>query len=141
MRRIYLVLVGVTAVICGLAIYVLLARPVLVLPTITVPVSENNAIRAYQRQLGINELNVIIRTDGKLTIAADGHPLAGLSYTLVSLNNTSDRAQQMFLPPVARTALRLFPFLFPQLASNIYLAARCMYDVLPVEITIRIVGG
>ena len=141
MRRIHYVLIGVTVVICILALYVLLARPVLVLPTVTVPVSENNTIGAYQRQLGINELNVIIRTDGKLTITADGQQLASLSYTLVSLNNTSDRAQQIFLPPVARTAIRLFPFVFPQLASTMNLTGQWIYYLLPVEMTIRIVRG
>lgn len=141
MRRIHYVLIGVTVVICILALYVLLARPVLVLPTVTVPVSENNTIGAYQRQLGINELNVIIRTDGKLTVTADGQQLAGLSYTLVSLSNISDRGQQMLLPPAARTAIRLFPFLFPQLVSSINLTGQWMYYLLPVEMTIRIVRG
>ena len=141
MRRKHLVLIGVTAVICGLAIYVHLARPVFVLPTITVPLSENNVIGAYQRQLRINELTIIIRTEGKLTITADGQQLARLSYTLVSLNNTSDLAQKMLLPPAARTAIRLFPFLYPRLVWNVYLTGLCLYYVLPVEITIRFVQG
>lgn len=141
MRRTHLVFIGAIVVICSLAIYVLLARPVLVLPTITVPVSESNAIGTYQRRLGINELNVILRTDGKLTITADGQPLARLSYTLASLNTTSGLAQQMLLPPTARTAMRVFPFLFRELTLNLYYTSLLMYYVLPVEMNIRIVRG
>lgn len=142
MRRIHFVLIGVIVVICGLAIYVLLARPLIVLPTMTIPLSENNVIGAYQRQLGINELNVILRTDGKLTITADGQPLARLSYTLDSLSETSDLAQQMLLPPAARVAtrLRLFP-IFTGLARNVYLNELYLYYVLPVELNIRFVRG
>ena len=141
MRRIYLVLIGVTLVLCGLAIYVFLARPVLVLPTVTVPVSENNTMGAYQRQLKINELNVILRTDGKLAINADGQQLARLSYTPVSLNNTKVLALQTLLPQGAIIALRPLQFLFPALTSNVYLTGLCLYYVLPVEITIRFVRG
>ena len=141
MRRIHLELIGITAVICVVVIYVFLAKPVLVLPTITIPLSENNVIGAYQRQLRINELNIIVRTNGKLSITADNQQLANLSYTLDSLNNSSDLAQQMFLPSLTRTTIRLFPFLFPQEAWKMYLSGLYLYYVLPVEINIRIVRG
>jgi hypothetical protein len=104
-------------------------------------VSETNTIGAYQRQLKINELKVILRTDGKLAINADGQQLAHLSYTPVSLNNASVLAQQTLLPQGVRIALRLFQFVFPGLTSNVYLAGLCLYYVLPVEITLRFVRG
>lgn len=138
MRRLYLILIGIIALIFVLAIYVLLARPVLVLPPITIPVSGSNAIGAYQQQLGINELNATIRTDGNLVVTADGQPLARFSYTLASLNNSSDLAQQMLLPPSVRTTVRILSYLFPQVASNVYLTGLCVYYFLPVQVTIRI---
>ncbi len=141
MRRIHFILIGIAAVLCGLAIYVLWAKPVIVLPPLTVSLSENNAIGAYQRRLGINELNVNLRTDGRLTISGDGQPLARLTYTPDSLKNASDLAQRMLMPPVATTTIRLLSPIYPSLTLNVYLDQLILYYVLPVEINIRFIRG
>ncbi len=141
MRRIHLVIIGIIVVICVVALYVSIARPTLTLPTVTVALAEGSPVAAIQQQMNVKELNVVVRTDGKVMVNADGQQLAGLSYNLVSLNNTSNLAQQVAMPPSARIAIRIFPFLFPGLASNVYLTGLSAYYVLPVEITIRFVRG
>ncbi len=141
MRRSYLVLIGVIAVICVLVLYVLIAKPVVVLPAVTVPLSEGDSIGAVQRQMKINELNLVLRTNGKLAVNADGQQLASLSYTPVSLSNTSNLVQPFVLTDNIKTVLRTVPFLFPALASNASLTGLTLYYVLPVEITVRFVSG
>lgn len=142
MQRSYLVLIGVIAVICIFILYVFFAKPVLVLPAVTVPLSEGNSIGAFQRQLKINELNLVLRTNGKVAVNADGQQLASLSYTPVSLSNTSNLVQPFVLTDNnIKAVLRTVPFLFPALASNASLTGLTLYYVLPVEITVRFVSG
>ncbi len=141
MRRSYLVLIGVIAVICIFVLYLFIAKPVLVLPAVTVPLSEGDPIGAVQRQMKVNELNLVLRTNGKLAVNADGQQLASLSYTPVSLSNTSNLVQPFVLTDNIKTVLRTVPFLFPALASNASLTGLTLYYVLPVEITVRFVSG
>jgi hypothetical protein len=141
MRRKHLVLIGVIVAICVLAGYIWIARPVLVLPAVTVALPETSTISVYQRQLKISALNVILRTNGKLTLNADGQELAYVSYTLFSVKHTADLAQNALLSPTAKMAIRLFPVVFSQWAWNAFLTNQFVYYVLPVEVTVRFVRG
>jgi hypothetical protein len=134
-----LVLVGVIAVIIILAFYIWIARPVVVLPTVTVPLSPTYGIGLVQKQLHVNELSVRVRTDGKLILNGDGQELAHVSYDLVSLKNAADLAQKTSLGPDALTGLAVFLNVFPQVTWNLYFTSLSAFYGLPVEITIRFI--
>jgi hypothetical protein len=140
MRRIHLVLIGVAVVIVLLALFVITARPTLVLPTYTVSPASNPLV-AYQQKLNVNALDVVLRTDGKVVINADGAELAHVSYNLYSLGNGVDLAVKMLVPESTRKIIGIVPFIFPQSAWNAFLNTLLMYYVLPVEITVKFVRG
>lgn len=140
MRRIHLVLIGAAVVICLLALYIVTAHPVLVLPTYTVSPA-NNPLAAYQQKNNVNALDVVVRTDGKVVVNADGQKLLQVSYDPYSLGNGVDLATRMYLPESSRRILSFLPFVFPQSAWNAFLNSLFVYYVLPVEITVKFIRG
>jgi hypothetical protein len=139
MRRNHLVLIGLVALICGWIFFVWIARPSLVLPTVTIPLADNNSLGLFERQLKISALDVVVRTDGKISVRGDGQQLADLSYTFASLSHTADLAERTLLPRSVRTSLGVIPLVFPRLAWNALLSSFTMYYILPVETTVRFV--
>lgn len=141
MQRRYQVLIVIVAVILVVALYVWIAKPTLVLPTITVSLSQNDPLGQFQRQLKANELTVRVRTDGKVVINADGQPLANVSYDIPSLATATDLAFKTAMPPTAKTTMTVLQYIFPQLTWNLYISGLSMYYTLPVEITLRFIPG
>ncbi len=139
MQARHLVLIGAIAAIIVLALFVWIARPVLVLPTVTVPLSSSYGIGLVQRQLKVNELSLRVRTDGKLILNGDGQELGHVSYDLVSLKNAANLAQTTLLSSDVRTGVSVFLNLFPQVTWNFYFTSLSVYYGLPVEITIRFI--
>lgn len=141
MQRTQVVLIGIIVVILILALYVWIAKPTLVLPTVTVPVSEANSIGLIQRQLKIGELNLKMRTDGKILINADGHDLGYAAYTPVSLQNLATILTRVSLTPTQKMGVTVFSYIFQRLVWNVYLTGVSLYYALPVEITFRFIPG
>lgn len=147
MRRIYPVLVVVLVLLGGLILYLVLARPVVVLPPVTVALSENNALAAYERLLKVDEFDLTLRTDGRLSVAANGQRLACLSCNLDSLKNSADLAGRFLMPPLATLLAGgvllwvVFPLVLPHLVWGLVLAGLYVYYILPFELTLRLVRG
>jgi hypothetical protein len=141
MRRIQWVLIVIAAALILLVAYVLLAKPTLVLPTIVMVSPQNSAMYVYQKQLKITQLDVKLRTDGKVDLLGDGKDLATMVYNPVTLGNTIAIAKKVALPPAWSRALGYIPYLFPHLALNTFLTSQTIYFVLPIEMTVRFVQG
>ncbi len=139
MPRRYWVLIAIVAIFLILVLYVLIARPTLVLPTVTVAVPQSSPLNAYQRQANINELNLRLRSDGKAFIVGDGQELGQIQYTPRTLSNALNLAQRMSLTPDTIRNIRLFPLVFPGLASHLLTTGMTAYYVLPLEITVRFI--
>jgi hypothetical protein len=140
MRRISWVIIGIAVIGLAVAAYVLIAHPVIVLPTYVVP-QESSPILAYQQKLNINQLDVKIRTDGKVTLVADGKEVGYVSYNLGSLMNAIRLAEKTALPKNTVAGLGVVPLVFPELVSNLRFSSQTLYFVLPVEMTLRFVRG
>ncbi len=145
MRRIPSVVVILLLILGCLTLYLLIARPVIVLPPVTLSLSESNAVAGYEQLLGINQLDLTLTTNGRLAVAADGQTLAYLSYDPGSLKNVMDLAASAFLPPFAGTmilgAILVVIYFFPQLVYTLFLTALYTYYLIPIEITLRLVRG
>jgi len=139
MGRKLLIIIGLAVAIC--ACYVYIARPVLILPTVTVPMSDDSTVGAYQRQLNVSNLNVVLRTDGKFAVDADGQTLAQVKYHLGELVTIVDLAEKTALQDPARTAVRVYRLLFQDWAWNVLIGSLSVYYGLPVELTIRFTHG
>lgn len=137
MRRIQWVLLGIAALLVIVVLYILIAKPTLVLPTVTVRLPQDSVLQVYQRQLDINQLDLRVRTDGKMIVLADGRELGYLTYTPASLSNALQVAGKVALPESTARTVRLIPVVFPALTSNLLLTSMAGYYVLPMEITFR----
>lgn len=135
------VIIGLIVVLVVVLGFVWIAKPTLPLPTVTVPLAANDPMGAFQRQLKINELNVKIRTDGKVSAIADGKELAYTSYNPASLANAIDLAERHTLSPAMRTGVTVFQWIFQRLTWNVFLTGLSLYYGLPVEINIRFIPG
>jgi hypothetical protein len=124
-----------------LVAYVLIAKPTLVLPTMVMVSPQNSAMYTYQKQLDITQLDVKLRTDGKVDLIGDGKDLATIAYNPVTLGNTLDIAKKVALPPATVRAIGYLPILFPHLALDTFLTSQTIYFVLPIEMTVRFVQG
>src|SRR5690242_13495759 len=105
MRRISIVLIVVLVALVILVGYVYLAKPVVVLPTVTMNMPENSSLGALQRQLNINQLSFRARTDGKIMIIGDGKELGYVSYNLGSLSNAVQLGEKIGLSPTQQRAI------------------------------------
>jgi hypothetical protein len=141
MRRIHPVFIVLIIVFLILVLYVLFAKPTLVLPTVVIPAQPNSAITAYQQQLNINQLDVKIRTNGKMFLLADGRDLGYVSYDPVSLKNGIYLGERVALPPSSIRAISLVPIFFPHLVLNAVVTSQILYFTLPIEITVRFLRG
>ncbi len=147
MRRIHPVLVVVLVLLCGLILYLVIARPVIVVPPVTIALSDNNAIASYERLLKVDQLDLTLRTNGRVSVAANGQRLAYLSYNLESLRNSADLAGRFLMPPLATVVAGgvvlwvLFPLVLPHLVWGLVLAGLSAYYILPIELTLRLVRG
>jgi hypothetical protein len=134
-------LIVIAAALILLVAYVLIAKPTLVLPTIVMVSPQNSAMYAYQKQLNITQLDVKLRTDGKVDLLGDGKDLATIAYNPVTLSNTLEIAKKVALPASTARAIGYLPILFPHLALNTFLTGQTVYFVLPIEMTVRFVQG
>lgn len=137
MRRIQWVLLGIAAVIVIVVLYVLIAKPTLVLPTVTVRQPQGSVLQAYLRQLNVNQLDLRVRTDGKMIMLADGRELGYVTYTPATLSNALQVAGKVAMTEDTARTVRLIPVVFPALTSNLLLTSMAGYYVLPMEITFR----
>jgi hypothetical protein len=141
MRLISVVLIGLVVVMCIVGLYALIAKPTVVLPTVTVPLTDNNALAAIARQQNISQFEVKARTDGKMFLTADGRDIGTVNYNPATLRNTVALASKVALPDNALTAIRILPVVFPGLALNAALTGLATFFVLPVELNLRFIPG
>ncbi len=151
MRRTHPGRVIILVMLAGLVLYLLIAKPVIVLPPVTVSLPADHPLQNYLTLLKIRQLDVTLRTNGRLSLAADGQRLGFLSYNLDSLRNAMELASRLLLPQsVGAAALGLttpllllvcFPFLLPPFAWNLVMAGLWAYFIIPVEFTLRLTGG
>jgi hypothetical protein len=141
MGRIHPAIIVVIAVVIVLVAIVILVKPVLVLPTVTVPMAQTSVLGAYQRQLDIDQLDLRIRTNGRMAVLADGQELVFMSYNPTTLGRVIDRAERMLLPPNTVAAIKLIPVALPRLSWDVFLTSLAVYYVIPLEITVRFING
>jgi len=141
MRRIHPVFLVLIVVAIILVLYILVAKPVLVLPTVNVPADPNSAISAFQKQSNINQLDVKVRTNGRMLLLADGREMGYVSYDPVSLRNGIFLAERTILSPSQVRIITWVPLLFPHLVLNAAVTSQILYSTLPIEITIRFIRG
>lgn len=139
MRPLYLVLIIVVVAILLIAGFVWFAKPTVALPPINVPMQANSPLIALKHQLGVDQLDLRTRTNGTVSILADGSELGYLSYNPATLKNATNVATNLSLSPNLQTGMKLVPYIFPGLASNAFLTAQAVYYALPFEIIFRIV--
>jgi hypothetical protein len=141
MRRNQLTLIAVILALLIVVLYIFVAKPTLVLPTVTVVLPQASPLNAFARQLNFKELRLQVRTDGKTFVVADGKELAQVAYTPASLNNVIQLSEKFLLPRNAASAIRPIPLLFPAWAANLSATGLTIYYVLPIEMTVRIIAG
>jgi hypothetical protein len=141
MRILSIIIIGLVVVMCVVGLYALIAKPTVVLPTVTVPLEETNALTALARQQNINQFDVKARTDGTVSIQADGRDVGYVSYTPATLANAVTLASKVGLPDNALTAMRILPMIFPGLALNASLTGLTTFFVLPLELNLRLIPG
>ncbi len=146
MRRISPLLLVLIVVICAIALFVLLAHPVITLPAVTValPSSVTNSIPGLANT---QTFTVTLRTSGVLSVGVDGRTLTTLTYTPDSLSTARDLTMRAALPPSSDLTLvflipaLLFPWISPQLVWSALITGLSLYYVLPVEITLHLIHG
>jgi len=139
MRPLYLVLIIAVVAIILIAGYVWLAKPTVVLPPVNIAMGANSPLIAMKRQLGVDQLDLQTRTNGTVSILADGTELGYLSYDPNTLKRAANIATDVSLTPNQQTQIKLLPYVFPGLASNAFLAAQALYYALPFQLTLRLV--
>jgi hypothetical protein len=137
-RRLMLILIVILVLIAG---YIYFAKPVLVLPTITMRNPETTMLGVYQSRLNINQLSFKARTNGTIQILGDGTELGYVSYNYVTLTNALELARKTLLTTPQQTALRVVQLLFPDLTFSALHAFTFAYFVLPIELTVQFVRG
>lgn len=141
MSRMMWVIVGLVAVIVILLLYIWLAKPTLVLPTVTVALPQAS-MDAIKQQTKLNDIQLRVRSDGKAYVLGDGKQLAQVDYTPETLSNTLRIAGKVAAPPPPyMTALSALPGVFPNLTTNALLTGLAAYYFLPLETTIRFTSG
>lgn len=133
------VFVGVLVVCVLLVLYVLIAKPTLVLPTITIALPKSSPLIALKEQIKSNELHLVLRTDGKAFFVSDGKELAQVDYTPATLGNTVRIAQKTVVSPETNRIIRFIPLVFPDLIANAMSFGSTAFYVLPLEITFRFI--
>jgi hypothetical protein len=137
MRR-PIVAIVVALVICLLAGFILVIKPVVILPAVEIHLPANNVLSNYQ----IGQLEVRLRTNGAIGIMADGRELGRVSYNLITLKNAVWLVARMFAPwPFLLAAIVLLAFVFPRLTLTGLFTIISLYYVLPIEITFRVISG
>lgn len=141
MGRIHPAIIVVIAVVVVLAAIIFIFKPVIVLPTVTVPNGANSVLGAYQRQLNIAQLDLRIRTNGTMAILGDGKELGNLAYNPITLGRLIDRVERLALPPSTLQTIKLLPVVYPRLAWDVLMTSLAVYYVIPLEITVRFTNG
>lgn len=135
------IFVGVIVVGLILVLYVMIAKPTLVLPSVTIALPEASPLIAFKGQIKSNELQLKLRTDGKASFVSDGKELAQVAYTPATLASTIRIAEKTLLSPDTVRMVRFIPVVFPDLTASALSFASTAYYVLPLEITFRFIQG
>lgn len=141
MRRIHPVFLVLIVVAIILVLYVLIAKPILVLPTVTLAAQPNSAITVFQQRANINQLDLKIRSNGQAFILADGKEMGTIAYNPETLRNAVYLGERMGLAPSQIRFITLVPILFPHLVLNAAVTSQILYFTLPIEITVRFLRG
>jgi hypothetical protein len=141
MRPLQIVLLSLVVVLVILAVYVLLARPTVVLPTQTIALNDSTPLNAALKNSSLNGLDVRVRSDGTVTASAQGQEVATIDYTPQQLANALDLGQKIGLSAENRRMIRLGQILLPGLTYGILTNAYAAYHWLPLELNLRIVPG
>ncbi len=138
MRPLQLALISVVVVVLIFAVYVLVAKPTLVLPTQTVALNDSTPLNAVLKQSSLNALQLQVRSDGTVTAAADGQQVATIDYTPQTLSNTFSLGHK-FIPQEVSRQIRAAQLLLPGLAYSLLNNGLAAYYLLPVELNVQFV--
>jgi hypothetical protein len=138
MRPLQLALICVVVVVLIFAVYALVAKPTVVLPTQTVALNDSTPLNSYLKQSSLNALQLKVRSDGTITAAADGQEVATIDYTPQTLANTLTLGQS-FIPQQIQRQIRAAQLLLPGLAYSLLNNGLAAYYLLPVELNVQFV--
>lgn len=141
MRPMQVALVAIVVVLIILGLYVLIAKPTLVLPSVSIPVAGAAVLKNIADSQNANGLDLRVRTDGKIIAEVAGKELAQVGFTPQTLGNTVSLAEKVAVPPSTSATLRIAPALIPGLRTLLLNAALSAYYVLPVEFNFKLIPG
>jgi hypothetical protein len=140
MRPAQVALIGVTVVLLILVVYVFVAKPTVVLPSVSIAVPGAVALKNIVEQQNANGLDVRVRTDGKIIAEVAGKELAQVGYTPQTLSNVVGLAEKVVaVPPSTVATIKLAPMLIPGVRTLLLNSAITAYYLLPVEVNLKLI--
>ncbi|MCC7164254.1 MAG: hypothetical protein IT331_17295 [Anaerolineae bacterium] len=141
MRPSQVALIAVAVVLLILAVYVLFAKPTVVLPSIPISIAGAAPLKSIVESQNASGLDVRVRTNGKIIAEVAGKQLAQVDYNPQTLGNSVGLVERMAVPQTASAAVRLTPALIPGLRTLLLNSALTMYYLLPVELNLKLIPG